>query len=599
MQRFKKLYSFLTLHERKYFNVLVVMVLVMAFLDMLGVASILPFIAVLGEPELLQTNTLLKTLFESSHHFGILTTKQFLFVLGISVFFLLVISLAFKALTTYALNRFAFLREYSIGKSLIEGYLHQPYSWFLTRHSADLGKNILSEVQMVVHGAIIPVMTLLAQSTVLLALFILLIVIDPMLAFTVFLVLGLSYVTIFFSMSSWLKRLGLVRTKANQERFKLVNEAFDASKLVKMSGLEDIYTQSFSEHAETYAKTQATAQVITQLPRFALEAISFGGMLLIILYLMNKDQSFVSLLPIIALYVFAGYRIMPALQQIYGAISQLRFSGPAIDNLYQDLNSLQSINTLIDNHNPLTFSKSIKFHKVTYSYPDTKQPSLKHIDLSISAFTKVGFVGATGSGKTTIVDVILGLLVPQNGNLTVDDKPITFSNLRQWQKIIGYVPQQIYLKDDSVAANIAFGVPSLEIDSKAVENASIIANLHEFVINDLPEGYATIIGERGVRLSGGQRQRIGIARALYHSPQVLILDEATSALDNITEQVVIDAIKNLNHKMTIIIIAHRLSTVKDCDMIFLLDNGKLKAQGRFDELKVKNEMFKEMTGKNL
>jgi len=206
----------------------------------------------------------------------------------------------------------------------------------------------------------------------------------------------------------------------------------------------------------------------------------------------------------------------------------------------------------------------------------------------------VGFVGATGSGKTTTVDVILGLLEPQEGELNIDGEPITAANRRQWQRAIGYVPQHIYLSDDSVAANIAFGVNAKDIDQQAVERAAKIANLHEFVVGDLPQGYATTVGERGVRLSGGQRQRIGIARALYYNPQVLILDEATSALDSLTEQAVMEAVNNLGHDITIILIAHRLSTVRQCDQIYLLERGEVKAQGTFEELTASNLVFRKM-----
>jgi ABC-type multidrug transport system fused ATPase/permease subunit len=221
-------------------------------------------------------------------------------------------------------------------------------------------------------------------------------------------------------------------------------------------------------------------------------------------------------------------------------------------------------------------------------------PALKGIDLTIPARSTVGLVGATGSGKTTTVDVVLGLLEPQVGCLSVDGQPVTAANRRQWQRAIGYVPQHIYLADDSVACNIAFGLPANDIDQHALERAAKIANLHEFVSGDLPEGYDTTVGERGVRLSGGQRQRIGIARALYHNPKVLILDEATSALDNLTEQAVMEAVSNLGHEITVILIAHRLSTVRQCDQIFLLDKGKLQAQGTFNELARTNERFRAM-----
>lgn len=596
MQLLKKILALLTPPERKRAGVLMGMILVMAFLDMLGVASILPFMAVLANPELVQTNAALNTAFTLSRHIGIHTSEQFLFALGVLVFVLLVFSLAFKALTTYAQIRFALMREYSIGKRLVDGYLHQTYSWFLNRHSADLGKTILSEVSTVIGNGMIPLMTLMAQSTVALALLILLIIVDPLLALSVGVVLGLAYASIFAVISGWLKRLGQARIDANQARFTAVSEAFGAAKEVKVGGLEQAYIQRFAKPAEIFAKGQATVSVIGQLPRFALEAIAFGGMLLVMLYLMAKSGSFASALPIIALYAFAGYRLMPALQQIYGAFTQLRFAGPAIDALHQDLMSLQATDAQPGHINPLPLTQAITLSQVSYRYPNAPQPALKGIDLTIPAHSTVGFVGATGSGKTTTVDVILGLLEPQEGHLSIDGQPIIAANRRQWQRAIGYVPQHIYLADDSVAANIAFGVDAKDIDQKAVERAAKIANLHEFVVSDLPHGYATTVGERGVRLSGGQRQRIGIARVLYHSPQVLILDEATSALDNLTEQAVMEAVNNLGNDITIILIAHRLSTVRQCDQIYLLERGEVKVSGTYDELRANSQQFAAMAG---
>ena len=594
MQMLKKLLALLTPLERKRAGVLMGMIMVAAFLDMLGVASILPFMAVLANPELVQSNAALNFAFNLSRHIGIHAPEQFLFALGVMVFVLLVTSLVFKALTTYAQTRFALMREYSIGKRLVEGYLHQPYSWFLSRHSADLGKTILSEVGMVIGGGMTPLMTCIAQSAVALALLILLIIVDPLLALSVGVVMGLAYAGIFAFMSGWLKLLGQARIDANQERFTAVSEAFGAAKEVKARGLEQVYIQRFAKPAEIYAKGQATAQVISQLPRFALEAIAFGGMLVVILYLMAKSGSFTAALPIIALYAYAGYRLMPALQNIYAAFTKLRFHGPAIDALYQELSNLQAANVRKDPITPLLFSQAITLNHLSYRYPNAPKPALKGIDLSILAHDTVGIVGATGSGKTTMVDVILGLLEPQEGALTVDGQVITAANRRQWQRAMGYVPQHIYLADHSVAANIAFGVNAKNIDQSAVERAAKIANLHNFVVNELPQGYATTVGERGVRLSGGQRQRIGIARALYHNPQVLILDEATSALDNLTERAVMEAVNNLGHDITIILIAHRLSTVRRCDQIYLLEHGKVKAQGTFEELTQANERFRVM-----
>ncbi len=580
--------------ERKRAGVLMAMMLVMALLDMLGVASILPFIAVLANPALVETNPILSWSYQASAKVGVASVEQFLFLLGFLVFVLLVFSLTFKALTTYAQTRFALMREYSIGKRLVEGYLHQPYSWFLNRHSADLGKTILSEVQTVMYNGILPLMALLAQSAVAIALLGLLLLVDPLLAVSVGLVLGIAYGGILVLMSGWLNTLGQARIQANQERYTVVSEAFGAAKEVKAGGLESVFIDRFAKPAETYAKGQATAQVIAQVPRFALEAIAFGGMLMVILYLMAQSGSFAAALPIIALYAFAGYRLMPALQQIYGAVTQLKFAGPALNALHTDLMGLNPVEPYANVSESLPLNNCIELINIVYQYPNANAPALNGIIVSIPARSTVGLVGSTGSGKTTTVDLILGLLEPQEGTLCIDGQVINARNRRQWQKSIGYVPQHIYLADDTVKANIAFGLAQEMVSQEAVERAAKIANLHDFVIQNMPQGYGTMVGERGVRLSGGQRQRIGIARALYHNPRVLVLDEATSALDNLTEQAVMEAVHNLSHSITIILIAHRLTTVRECDQIFLLEKGKVKAKGTFKELVDKSDQFRAM-----
>jgi len=544
METIRKLVDLLSPAERKRAGVLMAMMLVMALLDMLGVASILPFIAVLADPALVETNPILSWAYQLSANVGVASVEQFLFLLGFLVFVLLVFSLTFKALTTYAQTRFALMREYSIGKRLVEGYLHQPYSWFLNRHSADLGKNILSEVSSVIYGGMIPLMTLMAQLAVTIALLGLLLLVDPWLAVSVGLGLGIAYGGILALMSGWLNTLGQARIQANQERYTVVSEAFGAAKEVKAGGLERIFIERFANPAETYA--------------------------------------------------FAGYRLMPALQQIYGAVTQLKFAGPALNALHTDLMGLKPIEPYAKVSEPLPLNKYIELNNIVYQYPNANAPALNGMNLSIPARSTVGLVGSTGSGKTTTVDLILGLLDPQEGTLCIDGQVVNASNRRQWQKSIGYVPQHIYLADDTVSANIAFGLAPDKVDQQAVERAAKIANLHDFVVQNMPQGYGTMVGERGVRLSGGQRQRIGIARALYHNPSVLVLDEATSALDNLTEQAVMEAVHNLSHCITIILIAHRLTTVRECDQIFLLEKGTVKSNGTFKQLVEKSDQFRAM-----
>ena len=583
MQTIKKLLFLLSLRERKQAFLLLMMIIFMAFLDMLGVASILPFIAVLTNPDLISSNIILNKVYQTSKIFGVTNSNQFLFFLGIILFILLIVSLSFKALTTYAQVRFVQMREYSIGKKLIGGYLNQQYDWFLNRNSADLGKTILSEVQQVIVYGMSPLMELLAKGMVSIALIILLILVDPKLAFIVGFSLASSYAIIFYLIKNHLSRSGEERLKNNQLRFTVVSEAFGAIKEVKVGGFEDIYIQNFSKPAQIFAKTSASSQVISNLPRFILEAIAFGGVLLIMLYIMSKTNSIEYTLPIITLYVFAGYRLMPALQTIYISLTQLTFIGPSIDKLYSDFTKLFPVKENLDK-NTLILNREIELENVNFNYPDTPIQALKNINLIIPVKSKVGLIGITGSGKTTLVDVILGLLEPQRGELKIDGKIISKKNLRSWQCSIGYVPQNIYLSDDTIAANIAFGVKSDEINQKIVEKVSKIANIHDFIINELPKKYLTTIGERGIRLSGGQRQRLGIARALYHSPQLLILDEATSALDNDTEQAVMEAVSNLGNDITIILIAHRLNTLKNCDIIFKLNKGQIIERGTFKEL---------------
>ncbi|MDO8358302.1 MAG: ABC transporter ATP-binding protein [Nitrospirota bacterium] len=591
IKTFRKLLDLLAPHERRRAVLLLGMILVMAFLEVGGVASIVPFMAVLANPEVIETNAILARIYDM---FGFTDRQAFLHFTGVMVFMALLVSITFKALVTYVQLRFTMMREYSIGRRLVAGYLNQPYAWFLNRHSADLGKTVLSEVNKVIGGAMIPMMQLVAQSAVVLMLLMLLLAADPWLALVVGGVLGLAYGVILKLMRGYLSRIGSECLEANKMRFTVVSEAFGGIKEIKVGGLEESYIQRFARPAKIFAGHQASSQIIAQLPRFVLEALAFGSMVLVVLYIMAGTGGIAKALPIIALYAFAGYRLMPALQQIYVSITALRFAGPSLNALHADLIALAPKQPSYVQVAQFILNQAITLKEITYTYPNAAQPALVDLNITIPARSTIGLVGTTGSGKTTTVDLILGLLDPSSGTLAVDGTVIGPENRRQWQRVIGYVPQHIYLADDTVAANIAFGVAPEQIDQNAVANAARIANLHDFVTNELPHGYATTVGERGVRLSGGQRQRIGIARALYNNPQVLILDEATSALDNLTEQAVMDAVHNLGKKVTIILIAHRLTTVRECDQIYLLRHGRVVGQGRHDELMEENETFRAM-----
>ncbi len=587
MQVCKKLLFLLNYRDRKKAFILLIMLTIMALLDTIGVASILPFIAVLSNPSIIETNIILNTMFKTSSILGVNNVQEFIFALGLLVFVLLIISLSFKAFITYFQSRFIQLCEYNISTRLIKRYLEQPYSWFLSRHSADLGKNILSEVNQIVGTGINTIIDLIAQVMVTIALIFLLSIVSLKLTIIIGFLFGLIYLLIFYFVNSYLNQIGKERLKNNQLRFTAVSEAFGAAKELKVGGLENTYIKSFSNFAQVIARTQASINVIAKLPRFILEAVAFGGVLLIILYEMRQTATFSNILPIISLYVFAGYRLMPALQQIYSSITLLTFVTPTIDKIYYELQNLKS-SKINEKKEILFFNESITLKDIYYDYPNSSRTALKDINLNIPAKSIVGFMGATGSGKTTIIDIILGLLEPQKGTLKVDGTIIKEQNSRSWQASIGYVPQNIFLIDDSIAANIAFGKDIKDINQDEVEKVSKIANLHDFIISDLPKKYQTIVGEQGVRLSGGQRQRIGIARALYNQPKVLILDEATSALDNKTEEKVMDAITRLSKNITIVLIAHRLTTLKNCDIIYNLEKGQVVESGTYDELINKN-----------
>tara|TARA_B100000035_G_C21035576_1_gene570731 strand:+ start:271 stop:2088 length:1818 start_codon:yes stop_codon:yes gene_type:complete len=598
MQTFKKIVYLFVTHQRKRALLLLLMILIMALLDMIGVASIMPFMAVLTNPSVVETNPILKMMFQASNIFGVETNQQFLIALGVLVFVMLVTSLTFKALTTWVQLRFIVMLEYNIGKRLIEGFLNQPYSWFLNRHSADLGKVILSQVKEVNGNAIGPMFHLISQSMVTIALVTLLFLADPKLSLIISITLGSAYLVIFKYIKGILERIGKERHISDKMRFESVTEAFGAAKEVKVGGLEKIFIKRFSNPAKIFARHTSTAQIISQIPRYLLEIIAFGGILLVMLYFMVRNNNFETALPLISLYAFAGYRLMPALQKIYISMTQLRFVGPALNNLYDELKSLKQPLSNKEQKN-IKLNNSISLKNVCFNYPNMSRTTLKNINLNINVNSTVGIVGATGSGKTTLVDIILGLLESQQGTLEVDSKIIRTENVRAWQRCIGYVPQNIFLADDTIAANIAFGVESKDVDQKAVESAAKSANLHEFISKELSLKYQTIVGERGIRLSGGQRQRIGIARAIYHNPKLLVFDEATSALDNQTEALVMKTLKNLKNNITIILIAHRLSTVKECDNIFVLENGKLVNEGRYNNLLEESLVFKKLAQVNL
>ena len=588
------IFSLLDHNERQQAYFLFFLMLIMALLDVLGIASILPFIAVLSNPDQIETNYFLNFFYEK---YAFKSIESYLSILGLLFLLFFVMSLSFKAYTYYFIQKFVMMREYSLSKKLLGGYLHQPFSWFLNKHSSDLTKNIFSEVGTVVGKSILPILNLLAHSIVAISIFILLFLVNFKITLTLGLFFIFSYILIYQVLRKSLYRIGGVRFVSNKLRFKIVNDAFETLKSLKVDGLEKSYINKFSQPAKKYANSQAFAQISALLPRYLIEAVAFSAILLITLNLMSDNQNFSDITTLVALYAFAGYRLLPALQQIYSSYSQIHFSSSALENLSKELKEFTPQN-IFKPRESMSFRESIVLKDLSFIYPKSKKEVLKNINMTIKAKSLVGIVGSSGSGKSTLIDVILALLEPNNGLLKIDNQIINKKNYQNWQNVIGYVPQDIRLIEDTIFSNIAFSIDDVDINLKAVYRAAKIAKLDDFINSNLPKKYETVIGEHGKLLSGGQRQRIGIARALYKNPQVLILDEATNALDSNTEHEIIKELKNLKNK-TVIVITHRVNVIKDFDWIFLIDEGKLIDQGNYNKLFNTNKLFQKLINSNL
>ncbi len=594
MSFFKKLESLLSSSHQKRIAGLSFLVLLSGLMEIGGIASIMPFMGMVVDPEIVVHNHWLALLYK---HLDFSSPRYFLIFLGFVVLGVLFLSNLISALTIWSILRFSFQTGRDLSQMMFSAYLNHPFVFFLNRNTSELIQNILFEVGRIVNGILIPLLTIFSRSVIAFSILALLVWMNPILALVSGIVLGGAYLTIFLLVRKTLGTTGKEISRENARRTQVAYETFGSIKDIKILGREEEFFDRFRKPVERYSLYQSRSQMISLLPRYALETLAFGGIILIVIYLLSAGGTLAKALPLISLYALAGYRLMPALQAIFGNLTAIRFNISAVDRIADDLSSLRtdprtaelSVPTPI--HSPLPFSREITLEKIVFHYPNREEAVLNGLSLTISSNTSIGIVGSTGSGKTTTLDILLGLLSPSSGRLLIDGVPVTKENIREWQANIGYVPQQIMLMDDTVLRNIAFGIPEGLIDREKVIMAARMANLHDFVTNDLPDGYDTEIGERGVRLSGGQRQRIGIARALYHEPSVLVLDEATSALDNITENVIMEALNTLSHQKTIIMVAHRLTTVRECDTIIVMDSGSVSDQGTYRELLERNVFF--------
>jgi ABC-type multidrug transport system fused ATPase/permease subunit len=591
MKKIELILSLLNKREKRQLVFVVFALLVMGFIELVGVGSISPFISVVSNPEIIHTNEYLDFVY---NYLNFSSDTGFIIAFGIVIIVIIAVSNVCLAGITFIIYIYSGKRFHSISMRLFEKYLRQPYIFFLNVNTAELIKKITGDLHTYINRILVVSLQIIANSIIAVFIIALLVIADPLLSLIISLVISLSYLVIFFFTRGFLSRKGVERNKHNYLKYKYINETFGGIKDIKLLGKEKVFLNLFFLPSKKYAMNDAISDAINGLPKYLLELIAFGCIIGIILFMIETGSKVEEFLPVLALYAFGAYRLLPAFQKIFSAVASIKYYFPIVESFNEIFAKLPEGERLIDLNVPRIEFHNISLRNIVFRYPASNKNIINNQSINIEANTSIAFIGATGCGKTTFVDIVLGLLEPQNGSIFVDGTEITADNKRAWQRNFGYVPQSIYLIDDTVRNNIAFGIEPEKIDDGAVIKAARIANIQDFIMNEMENGYDTIVGERGIRLSGGQRQRIGIARAMYHDPSVLVLDEATSALDGLTENAIMDAILNLSHKKTIIMIAHRITTVKHCDIIYLMDKGQVIDRGGYEELYQRNAMFKKM-----
>ena len=573
-----EIYGLLNVGERRRIIVLFSLMVVGMGLEMLGIGLIIPAVALLLQTAPSETYPPLAVVVEM---LGQPTQVQLItggMLLLVGVYLVKALFLGFLA---WYQNDFAFGVQRHISRELFATYLYQPYAFHLQRNSAQLIRNAVNEVHKLWFLILNPTLVVLGEGLVLVGVTCLLFIVEPIGALIVVLVLGCAAWGFHLYTRGRLLRLGIARQHHDGQRIQELQQGLGGVKEAKLLGRESGFLAKYEEHNAESARVEQFQATLQLLPRLWIELLAVTGLATLIITMLMQEQAAASIVPTLGLFAAAAFRLMPSAYRVLGAVQNLPYGMPVIKMLREELkltselpaNAEASVNSQVAN----SFKNDIRLVDVDYMYPSSPEFALKGLNISIRKGDSIGFVGPSGSGKSTLVDIVLGLLTPTSGEVQVDKKNIQ-TGLRSWQDQIGYVPQSVYLTDDTLRNNVAFGIPSDQIDEGAVARAVQAAQLDTFVANQ-PHGLDTVVGERGVRLSGGQLQRIGIARALYHDPSVLVLDEATSALDTLTEKGVMDSVEALQGSKTLLIVAHRLSTVEHCSRLYQLDRGRVIAEG--------------------
>ena len=571
---------------------------IVAVLEVAGVGVIFWFLSVLANPDVIAESKYLGGAFALITEILQISSRiQFLMLLGGAVLFAFFLRNVYAVVHIWLQQRFLQFRLHKFSNRLLMRYVTRSYLDSLALHSGKLSNNLLNEVQRLVKGLISPTLDLIVATFQGAALIAFLIWQQPVLTLIVVATLGVATVALFEPVRRSVARIGKQRLEADEHRFRSAAETFGGHKEIRLFGAEDFFVERFRRWSQLRAALEVRHKVLSALPNHGLEILTIGGLLSIVYVEFVRTGSASAVVAVVALYAATGYRLIPAIRTGISSVAEQRFSVAALDSLAEDLADRPAIESKRAGKptDPVVDLKhEIVFDNVTFRFPATKREALREVSLAIPFGGFVALVGETGSGKSTFLDLLSGLLTPTSGSIRIGEIILSPELTRAWCATIGFVPQHIFLLDESVRRNIAFGIRDDEIDDARVRRAARLANIDRFIEETLPNGYETAVGERGSRLSGGELQRLGIARALYRQPSVLILDEPTSALDGTTEHRISESLAELKEKMTVVITAHRLSTIRSCDRIFLLKNGRLAASGSYDELIQTNQTFRRM-----